>query len=243
MTWLVPASAFSSLWVPLTWLLYFHVLTCPCPCDLQAVSAPHSVTFVLYSYLSLSLWSPVCECPLLGHFSFYTLTCLCLCGLQFVSVTWLCFFNVLTCPCLCVLQFVSAPCSVAFFPFSHLSLPFWSSESEFSSLDHPFSMSWLSLASMISRMLVSPTQLPSFHVLTYSCLYGFQEVSSHCLVTFFPCPDLSLPFWSPAGKCPLIGHFCFVYWLVPASVFSRESVSLTCLLFFHYLTCLCLCGL
>jgi len=45
-----------------------------------------------------------------------------------------------------------------------------------------------------------------------------QGVSSLCLFSFFPCPDLPLPLLSPVGECPL------VCWLVSFCVLTCPSL-------------------
>ena len=115
LSWFVPLSVFSSLWVPLS--LTFAVLICPTPMFFrewvslayfpflswlspsasQSVSAPYSLAWFLSSS----------NLPLLYAF-------------QFVSVPCSFLFNVLTCHFPWNLQFVCAPLSP---PFSILTCP------------------------------------------------------------------------------------------------------------------------
>ena len=63
-------------WVSLSFFITYFVISHPfswCPdlsllCGVQLVSAPCSVTFFPSPDLFCPLLSPVCECPLLGHF-------------------------------------------------------------------------------------------------------------------------------------------------------------------------------
>ena len=128
-SWLVPPSLVSSLWVPLIWSLSSHVLTYPFLCGLQEASAPHSVAFFLCPDMSLTLWSPVCECPSLSHF---------------LSMSW----HVAPSG----LQEVSTPCLVAFFLYLDLSLPLWFPVGKCPLLSCFPSVSWFVLPSLVSSL-------------------------------------------------------------------------------------------
>jgi len=142
---------------------------------------PHSVTFLsVFSLVPPSTVSKGCS------LSFHILIHLSLCGPQLVSAcTQLLSFHVLTSPSLYNLQLVSAPCSAAFFSCSDASLPLWSPPHE-----HP----------LLSCFLFMPRLVPP-SVVSRGCplLSRFLSVSwqvpggAPCLVTFFPCPDLSFP--------------------------------------------------
>ena len=152
------------MWVPLTGLHSFCVLTCLCFWALQYVSAPCWLTLILYPDSSLCLCSPECECPLLTHIlsvswlvfmsglsrmcvliailhSFHVLIYLCLgppvCG----CLASMHFFCVLTCLYICTLQYVSAPCWLTPLPCPDLSLCLGSPECVCSSLAYILSMS------------------------------------------------------------------------------------------------------
>jgi hypothetical protein len=116
---------------------------------------------------------------------------------------------------------VSTPFLVTFFLYPDLSQPLWSPGSEFHSLGCFLSVFclWLVHPSVISSWWVLLAQLLSFCILTCSSLCGLQFVSIPYLVTFFLCPDLSIPLQ------------------------SRMWVPLTQSLSFHILTCPSLCGL
>jgi hypothetical protein len=67
LSWFIPLSVLSSLWVPLAHSHSFAILTCPYLYTLQYVSAPHLFTFLFYLDLSLHLSSPASKWPLLTH--------------------------------------------------------------------------------------------------------------------------------------------------------------------------------
>ena len=210
-SWLIPPSAMSRMWVPLTWLLSFHVLTCPPLCHIQDVSAPHLVAFFPCPDLSLPLLSPAGECPLLSCF----LSMSWLVSRKWVPLAWSLSFHILTCPSLCHLQRVSTSHSVTFLPCPDLSA--------------------------ISREWVPLVQLLSFCDLTCPSLCYIQKVSGPCSVAFFPCPDLSLPLLSLVCECLLLDYFLSMFWLISPSAVSRQWVPLAQLLSFCVLTCSSLC--
>ena len=51
----------------------------------------------------------------------------------------------------------------------------------------------------------------SLRSLTWIFLYALQEVSVLDSVSFFPCPDKSLPLPCPASECPSLGRFLSVF--------------------------------
>jgi hypothetical protein len=111
------------MWVLFTPSLSSCVLIRSSRCTFQPVSTAYSLVFVSCPYLSLSILSPVRECPLFSRFLSVPLTCPVQCALQTVSAAR--FLASCRCPQLSLLLRSPVQCqcsSLAFFVCPNLSI-------------------------------------------------------------------------------------------------------------------------
>jgi hypothetical protein len=80
-------------------------------------------------------------------------------------------------------------------------------------------LSWPIPPSALGSLWVPLACWISFAILTCACLYAWQLVSAACLLTFFCCPDLSLPLCPIESECPLLCSFCLSF-LTYFSIFA-----------------------